>query len=143
MRYSVTLDKDGYVQNIFKTGNPRLDVYDLDLSKYDLTGLRIMAYKLVKNELVFDENKYNELIKRESSKANEKEITTLKEKLTESDYIVARAFEEVMSLTNPLTWVADVIKIMIKYSSKYKEVISNRKSWRERIEELQGNDNRR
>lgn len=137
MRYSVSLDKEGYVQNIYRTGNPRLDVVDLDLSLYDLSGLRIHAYKLNKNELVFDEERYKLLIGKEETKANEKEVKTLKEKLNESDYIVARAFEEVMSLTNPLTWVADVIKIMVKYSSKYKEVISNRKIWRERIEELQ------
>ena len=69
------------------------------------------------------------------------EITELQAKLTETDYIVSRAFEEVMSLTNPITWVADVIKIMIKYSAKYREVIANRKSWRERIEELRNGGN--
>lgn len=137
MRYSINFDKDGYVQNIFKTGNPRMDVYELDLSLYDLSGLKIYAYKVEKNKLVFDEERYNALLNTETLKANEKEITTLKEKLTESDYIVARAFEEVMSLTNPITWVADVIKIMLKYSSKYKDTIANRKTWRERIEELQ------
>lgn len=137
MRYSITLDNDGYVQNIYRTGNPRIDVYELNLSRYDLTGLRLHAYRVGKNRLIFDEARYNLLLESEQVKSNEKEVKTLKEKLNESDYIVARAFEEVMSLTNPLTWVADVIKIMLKYSSKYKEVIANRKSWRERIEELQ------
>lgn len=137
MRYSITLDNDGYVQNIYRTGNPRIDVYELNLSRYDLTGLRLHAYRVGKNRLIFDEARYNLLLESEQVKSNEKEVKTLKEKLNESDYIVARAFEEVMSLTNPLTWVADVIKVMLKYSSKYKEVIANRKNWRERIEELQ------
>lgn len=137
MRYSITLDNDGYVQNIYRTGNPRIDVYELNLSRYDLTGLRLHAYRVGKNRLIFDEARYNLLLESEQVKSNEKEVKTLKEKLNESDYIVARAFEEVMSLTNPLTWVADVIKIMLKYSSKYKDVIADRKNWRERIEELQ------
>lgn len=137
MRYSIAFDKDGYVQSIYVTGNPRKDVYNLDLTKYDLTGLRKFAYKLKNNELVFDDDKYNSLVNEDIRKNNEKEIVTLKEKLTDSDYIVARAFEEVLALNNPLTWVADVIKISVKYSAKYKEVIANRKTWRERIEELQ------
>lgn len=137
MRYSINTDSDGYVQNIFVTGNPRRDVYILDLSLYDLTGLRKYAYKVGKNELIFDETRYNSLVNDKTRKENDKEISYLKEQLTETDYIVARAFEEVMQLENPVTWIVDVIKIMLRYSAKYRATITNRKLWRKRIEELE------
>lgn len=136
MKYFVNTDSKGYVVSIQHT-NSSLDFIELDLTKYDLTGLRKFAYKLGKDKLIFDEEHYKELLNKYNIEENEKEIASLKIKLTETDYIVSRAFEEVMALSNPLTWVADVIKIMVKYSSKYKDVIKNRSTWRKRIEELQ------
>lgn len=137
MRYEVITDSDKYVLNIRHTNNIFRDVVELDLSKYDLSGQRKYAYKLGKDELIFDEERYQELLNKQAQKSNQKEIVDLKQKLNESDYIVARAFEEVMQLSNPLTWIADVIKITLKYSQKYREVIANRKIWRERIEALE------
>lgn len=134
MKYYVTT-ANGYVLTIVHTGTKK-DYVELNLDDYDLSGDRLHAYKLGKNQLIFDEKEYQRILSEKQIKQNQAEITELQAKLTETDYIVSRAFEEVMSLTNPLTWVADVIKIMIKYSAKYKEVIANRKSWRERIEEL-------
>ena len=68
--------------------------------------------------------------------ADEKEIADLEQKLNETDYIIARWGEEIVSLDNPITWIADVIKINVKYAKEYKEAFANRKVWRERIEEL-------
>ena len=50
--------------------------------------------------------------------------------------VIARWGEEIISLDNPLTWISDVIKINLKYMKNYKELLKNRKEWRERIEEL-------
>ena len=136
MRYYVTTDKDGYVLSIRHT-NSRLDFAELDLTKYDLEGLRLHAHKLGRKELIFDEDKYLELLNKETIIENKKEVVELKRKLTETDYIVARAFEEVMALKNPLTWIADVLVITLKYSKKYAQTISDRTKWRERIEEIE------
>lgn len=134
MRYEIITDKDKYVSIIHHTNNPMRDIYELDLSQYDLD--KIKAYKLVGKELIFDEDRWNEIVEAKQKDLDNKEINLLQKQLNESDYIVARAFEEVMQLTNPLTFVADLLKITLKYSLKYKEVIKNRKTWRERIEEL-------
>lgn len=134
MRYEIITDIDKYVSIIHHTNNPMRDIYELDLSQYDLD--KIKAYKLVGKELIFDEDKWNEIIEAKQKDLDNKEINLLQKQLNESDYIVARAFEEVMQLANPLTFVADLLKITLKYSIKYKEVIKNRKTWRERIEEL-------
>ena len=136
MRYFISKDKDGYVCNIRHT-NTRLDTIELNLDDYDLTGFRLFAYKVGKDKLVFDDIKYQELINEQQLKDNQKEIAELKEKLNESDYLVARTFEQVMELSNPLTWVADVIKITTQFNKKYKETIAKRKEYRKRIEELQ------
>lgn len=137
MRYEVILDKDGYVQIVRHTGTIR-DFVELNLEDYDLSNNRIYAYKLGKNELIFDEKKYQEILDDIQHKEDEKEISSLKSFLTQTDYITARAFEEIMALDNPLTWIADVIKINVKYYKQYKNVIAERIKARKRIEELGG-----
>jgi len=135
MKYNVVTDADGYVQIIRHTGT-KLDFAELDLSKYDLTEDRMHAYKLGRNELIWDEAKYQEILNEKQKEADLKEIADLEQKLKDTDYIIARWGEEIVSLDNPLTWVSDVIKINLKYASQYKEAFANRKRWRERIEEL-------
>ena len=135
MKYEVIVDFDKYVQIIRHTGTV-LDYVELDLSKYDLSGDRIHAYKLGKNELIWDENKYQEILDRKQKAADQEEVIELEKKLSDSDYIIARWGEEIVSLSNPVTWIADVIKINLKYAKEYKETLANRKKWRERIQEL-------
>lgn len=137
MKYEVITDIQGYVQIIRHTGTKR-DFVELDLDKYDLTEDRIFAYKLGKNELIFDEKRYQEILDAKQHKADLKEIAELKEKLNGTDWIMAKWVEEILALNNPLTWVADVIKINIKYMKEYSQTIADRKAWRERIEELGG-----
>lgn len=136
MKYEVITNFDGYVQIIRHTGTPR-DFVELNLDDYNLEDDRLFAYRLGKNELIFDEAKYKEICKEKEKEADFKEIAELKQKLTDSDYIIARWGEEIVSLENPLTWIADVIKINLKYSKEYKDAFANRKKWRARIEELE------
>lgn len=137
MKYEVITDFEGYVQVIRHTGTIR-DYVELDLDKYDLSNDRLFAYKLGKNRLIFDEKKYKEITDVKQKVEDEKEISRLKSFLNETDYITARAFEEVMALNNPLTWIADVIKINIKYTTQYASVMAERVKARKRIEELGG-----
>ena len=135
MKYYVVTDAQGYVQMIKHTGT-KMDFVELDLSAYDLTEDRIHAYKLGKNELIFDDLKYEDILREKQKVADDKEIAELEQKLNDTDWIIARWGEEIVSLTNPVTWVADVIKINTKYAKEYKETFALRKTWRARIEEL-------
>ena len=137
MKYEVITDIQNYCQIIRHTGTYK-DFVELDLDDYDLSDGRLYAYKLGKNRLVWDEAKWQQILDERQEKADQKEISILKEKLNETDYIMARWGEELISLTNPLTWIADVIKINIKYATMYRDALTNRKKWRERIEELGG-----
>jgi hypothetical protein len=136
MKYEVITDLQGYVQVLRHTGTRR-DFVELDLEKYDLTEDRMYAYKLGKNELIFDEKRYQEILDVKQHKADLKEIADLKEKLNGTDWIMAKWVEEILALNNPLTWVADVVKINIKYMKEYSKTIADRKAWRKRIEELE------
>lgn len=138
MKYYVSLDARGYVTSITHTG--RIDYVELNLDDYDLTNGRIRAYKLGKNKLIFDEAEWKRIQDENQHKADEKEISDLEQKLADTDYIFAKYCEELLSLDNPITWVSDVIKLNLKYMKQYSEVIKNRKKWRERIEELRGNN---
>lgn len=138
MKYQVILDLQGYVSIIRHTGTVR-DFVELNLEDYDLTNDKLHAYKLGKNKLIFDENRYQEILKEKQKKEDEKEISSLKSFLKETDYITARCFEEIMALDNRLTWVIDVIAITLKYRQQYKEALAKRVWARKRIEELEGN----
>ena len=137
MRYYIVTDLYDYVQVIKHTGT-KMDYIELNLDDYDLSEDRIHAYKVGKNELIFDEEKYQQILQEKQSVADEKEISELKKRLNETDYIMAEAFEEVLTLSNPLTFVSDFIKILVKYSTQYKDTLADRKQWRNRIKELEG-----
>lgn len=135
MKYTVFLDGRGYVTNITQTGH---DYVELNLDEYDFSNGRKRAYRLGKNKLIFDEKEFERILAEEKRKEDDEEIADLEQKLNDTDYIIARWGEEIVGLTNPLTWVADVIKINVKYATQYKEALKNRKEWRARIEELRG-----
>lgn len=137
MKYEVITDPLGYCQIIRHTGTIR-DYVELNLDDYVFEDGRLYAYKLGKNRLTWDEKRWQEILKERQDKADQAEIKDLKQKLYETDYIISRWGEEIVSLTNPLTWITDVIKINLKYSQMYAEALRNRKRWRERIEELEG-----
>lgn len=131
MLYTVNTDNN-YVLSISHTDH---DNIELDLEKLDLNYLS--AYKLIDNIMVLDEVKKAELIKQEEQTAKAKRITELKKYLTDTDYITARTVEDIMGLTNPVTFITDVIAILIKYSAQYKDDIAQRKIVRAEIEELE------
>lgn len=134
MKYFVTVDARGYVLNITHTGTIK-DYVELNLDEYDLTKKR--AYRLGKNALIFDSAEWDRIVAEEQKKADEKEIASLQSFLRETANYPMRAWEEIMALSNPITWVADVIKITTKYSKSYKTVLANRiKAWK-RIDELE------
>ena len=137
MKYEVITDIENYVTIIRHTGTIK-DYVELNLDEYDLSDDRLHAYKLGKNKLIFDEERYKKIKEAKQEIADKKEISELKSFLNETDYIMSRCYEEIMALTNPLTYVADVIKIQIKYSVKYAQVIKDRVKARARIEELEG-----
>ena len=127
MRANITFDVDGYAINFAQALDGK---YELPLT-FDIDFLR--CYHLVDNELVLDEEKKASAVEEEEKQI---EINDLQNKLNGTDYIIARTFEEIMALDNPLTFIADFIKILKNFKSKYAEQLENRKTWRERIEEL-------
>lgn len=135
MKYYVVVDARGYVLNITHTGTIR-DYVELNLDEYDLSKKR--AYKLGKNALIFDSAEWDRIVAEEQKKADEKEIASLQSFLLETSNYPMRAWEEIMALSNPVTWVADVIKITIKYSREYRTILAQRVEAWKRIDELRG-----
>lgn len=129
MRVNIEFNQLGYIQTL------RSDIdgeFEIDENTFNFDY--VDCYHLVDNILVFDETKKQLDIENEN-KVNE--IYYLKNMLTQTDYITAKCFEEIMALDNKLTFIVDFIAIVVKYSKQYKEVIAERKAWRERIEELE------
>ena len=81
MFYKLILDENNYLNGFIHTDSEE-DVYELNASEMKLTYLN--CYKLVDDEVIFDEEKYNSLV---DTKAKEDEIARLKQELTKYDYI--------------------------------------------------------
>lgn len=132
MKYTLNLDENGFVLSIGHTMN---DNVELDLSQIDFAFLN--AYQFVGGILTLNETKKAEIVTKQKKKADAEEIADLQSKLNGTDYIISRTFEEIMALDNSVTFVVEFIKILKEFRTKYAEQLKNRKSWRERIEELQ------
>lgn len=130
-KYSLNLDETKHILCIYKSLH---DEIELDLSQINMMYLN--AYQYIDGKLSVDEKKMAELVAEEEEREKEIEIADLKKNLNDSDYIMSQMMEEIMSLNNPLTFIADIIKIFASYATKYKDTLADRKKWRERIEEL-------
>lgn len=80
MKYKLNLDENNYLVSFVHT-NTEEDIYELNASEMKLDYLN--CYKLVGDDVVFDEEKYNILI---DAKAKENEILRLKQELANTDY---------------------------------------------------------
>lgn len=129
MKVSVVLDDEKYIISISSNDEGEYEIDD----DFDFEYLH--CYHLVDDKIVLDEDKKAEQINAEK---NAQEIAELQNDLNSTDYIMARCFEEILSLDNKLTFIANFITILAKYTKEYKDVLAQRKQWRARIEELQG-----
>lgn len=127
MKYLVNTDKDGYVSGLFQDEKG----IEIDLSKIDLAML--FCYKLNDGKLILDEAKKESII---GSRNNEQRIAELRKMLTESDDIMGGMLDGMASLTNPVTFISDFIKLIGDMNSKYADLIAQRKAWREELESL-------
>ena len=136
MLYTVKIDNDNFVLSVGHTSDDNTEINNLEENKEYLH-----CCKLVGNLLVLDRDKKAEFdakIKKEEIEKRKNELQSL---LNESDYIIARTFEQVMSCTNPLTFITDIIAIITKFSAQYGEVIANRQTWRDELEAMETTDN--
>lgn len=132
MLYTVNTDSNNYVLSLSHTDH---DNIELDITKIDVKYLS--AYQLIGNNMVLDEVRKAELIYQEEQTAKAERIAELKKYMTDTDYITARTVEDIMGLTNPVTFITDTIAILVKYTTQYKDIIAQRKIVRAEIEELE------
>lgn len=133
MLYTLNIDIDGYIVSVSHTKN---DNTELDLDAMD--KMHLNAYRLTSDGYVLDEEKLARLIAEEEQRSVDMEIADLRDKLNKTDYIMAETFESIMALNNPVTFIADFIKVLIDFKQQYADAITNRKLWRQRIKELEG-----
>lgn len=81
MKYRIDLDENNYLYGFVHT-NTDEDIYKLNPTEIKLDYLN--CYKLVDDEIIFDEEKYNTLV---NTEAKEQEIIRLKAELATYDYI--------------------------------------------------------
>lgn len=131
-KYTLTLDKNNFILSIAHTEN---DNIELDISKINLRYLG--AYQLIDGDIVLNEERKAEIIDEEEEADKQIEITELKEYLISTSDVANDFVEQLFSLTNPLTFVSDLISLMSLYKNTYKSILEQRKQARERIKELE------
>lgn len=131
MLYTVKTDEKNFILSISHTDHDNIEIDDL--SKLELKYLN--AYQLVDGIPVINEMKKAELIAEENKQDHDAHIEELKQFLKDTDYITAETFEKVMSLNNPVTFITDILKILVEYKSKYAVLIEQRQSARAEIED--------
>lgn len=126
----LNLDDNGYLASYFTNdsvtdnlledsplyGLPHVD----DLNDYDLSGNRFRAHYWDGESLVFDNNRFLELEAETNAMEKYNVIAGLKEKLSETDYVIIKIMEGVATV------------------DEYKDIIAQRQKWREQINELGG-----
>jgi len=129
------LDEENYIAH-FTTGILAQEYIEIDVPEEEIENFfkYFYAYKYEDETLTFNQQKVDE---REAKVAKDERITELKFKLSETDYLVDRTFEQVMDLNNPLTFISDILKILAEYKAHYSDVIGNRRAWRKEIQELE------
>ena len=80
MLYKFILDENNYLIGLMHTGTEE-DIYELEPTTIKLNYLN--CYKLVDDEIIFDEEKYNSLV---DTKAKAEQIAELKNQLADTDY---------------------------------------------------------
>lgn len=130
MLYTVTLNKEGYIMSIGHTVN---DDTELDLQIIELKYLN--AYQLVDGIAVLNEMRKAEIIAEKEAEDHKAHIHELKEYLNSTDYVIAETFEKVMGLNNAVTFIADFIKIMVEFKTKYSDILTARQQARAEIED--------
>lgn len=131
MLFKIQIDNDGYVMSMEKS-------YDGQGIDIDLGGIhlgKIVCYKLVENKLVFDEEKYQSIVAEDERLERIRELTKL---LADTDYIQDSFIAGLMGLTNPLTFVSDLISLIASVTKDYKTILQQRTEWINELKYLKG-----
>ena len=113
MLYKLLLDENNYLNGFVHT-NTEEDIYELKPTEMKLDYLN--CYKLVNDEIIFDEEKYNTLV---YAKTKEDEIARLKQELSDTDYQAIKYSEG---------WISE---------EDYAPIKANRETLREQIRALE------
>lgn len=129
MKYTITTEKDDYIASISHSKN---DDVEIDIESIDLQHLG--AYKYANGTVFLDETRREAMIIEENQRKHQEHIEVLKQFLKDTDYVVAETFEQVLVLNNPVTFITDIIKILVQFKSKYAAILEERANAREEIE---------
>lgn len=127
MKINITLDTDNYVKDCWYSVH---GIYNEKILE-DVDPAYLNCYQLIGNKLVINDEKY---VIEKARREHDDRINELKQYLKDTDYIMAETFEKVMALSNPVTFIADIIKILVEFKNRYADVIAQREEAREEIE---------
>lgn len=128
MLYTVITDKDSYIINISHTNNDNIDI-DIE----SIEPLYLSAYRLLDGSIVLDENRKAQIIEEKEREEKNRQIEELINQLESTNDDMLDFVEQLCSLNNPLTFVADLIALMKNYSA----LVLARQNIRQEIKELQ------
>lgn len=85
--------KDNYFTGIYTVNGKLEGGIEVNELPPEKDSNKMLAYKLVKNKWVFDENKYQEILNAEAEEEKQAKIKELQSELNESDYKIIKCNE--------------------------------------------------
>ena len=85
--------KDNYFTGIYTVNGKLEGGIEVNELPPEKDSNKMLAYKLVKNKWVFDENKYQEILNQEAEEEKQAKIKELQSELNESDYKIIKCNE--------------------------------------------------
>ena len=105
-----------------------------DPTLYDFTGERLHAYRWdeERQELIFDEDKYTELLAEQARRLAEIQIIEMQQALRQTDNIILEALEKLFSATT----LTGFLQVLLSAGREIRETLTARNEIREEIEKL-------
>ena len=119
MKYKVITDKDGFIQSVEKSDEGMELKLDQDMI------MNLDCYKLVEGKIVMDSEKYEQ---KKADKQKSDRIAEIMNELDDTDYVQDEFINSLLSLNNPVTFIADMISLMNGVMKDYPNIIAKRKS---------------
>ena len=127
MKCKVFTDKDGYITGYYQSD----EGIDIEITNQFLNFMN--CYKLNDNKIILDNEKYEVTV---ASEEKEKRINEILKELEQTDYVQDEFINSLLGLTNPVTFITDLIALISNVMKDYPSIINERKTLIAELESL-------
>ena len=119
MKYEIKLDESGFIIGIME------DEKGIEVPPEIASSDWLSVYQYKDGKFVFSQEKFNEITEFDN---RQKRINEILDALVRTDYVQDDFINSLLSLTNPVTFITDLISLIVNTMKDYPSVIAERKA---------------